>query len=273
MADETAQNPEEKYALRSVGRALDVIEAIAAGGRGMSVGEIAEAIGVSRSTAFSLLQTLVARGFVSDNRIGGARHYRLGLALVHLGDQAVAEIGITQIATPVLQQLTDTTQLTARLAVLDDGYAVTIGRVDAPGPFKMTGSLGRRELPHCSAVGKALLMRLPPERIMAILTRLGMPRRTDRTLTSQGDLIEELRTAAARGYAFDNEEDNAGVICVGAAVYDRSSTAVAAISVTSMKLGRSDEDLHQLGYVVRSYADRVSQLLGGPTHAALPAMA
>lgn len=268
---ESKEISDDKYPLRSVGRALDVLEALGAGaGKGMGVGEIADAIGVSRSTAFTLLQTMVARGFVADTRIGGARLYRLGLALVHLGDRAVAEMGITQVATPVLQQLTDATQLTSRLAVLDDGYAVAIGRVDAPGPFRMTASLGRRELPHCSSVGKALLARLPGERVMAILTRLGMPRRTEHTLTSHAALIADLELTAARGYAFDDEEDNVGVVCVGAAVYDRSGEAVAAISVTSMKLGRSEADLHQLGAAVRAYADRISALLGGPAHAALP---
>lgn len=267
----TAAETGEKYSLRSVTRALDILEALAAGNSaGMGVGDIAVAIGVSRSTAFTLLQTLVARGLVSDSRTGSSRVYRLGLTLIRLGDLAASELGITQIATPVLQQLVETTQLTARLAVLDDGYAVAIGRVDAPGPFKVSASLGRRELPHCSAVGKALLMRLPTEQIMAILTRLGMPRRTDQTITSQGDLIADLRQAAARGYAFDDEEDNVGVVCVGAAVYDRTGAAIAGVSVTSLKLGKSENDLHQLGFVVRSYADRISQMLGGPSFDRLP---
>jgi IclR family transcriptional regulator, acetate operon repressor len=265
------ETSDDKYPLRSVGRALDVLQALGAGNsKGMGVGEIAEAIGVSRSTAFTLLQTMVTRGFVADTRIGSARLYRLGLALVHLGDRAVAEMGITQITMPILQQLTDATQLTSRLAVLDDGYAVAIGRIDSLGPFRMTASLGRRELPHCSSVGKALLARLSSEQVMAILTRLGMPRRTEHTLTSQAALLTDLRETATRGYAFDNEEDNIGVVCVGAAVYDRSTAAVAAISVTSMKIERNDDDLHKLGVAVRGYADRISLLLGGPTHAALP---
>lgn len=263
------ESPTDKYPLRSVGRALDVLEALGAGdSKGMGVGEIATAIGVSRSTAFTLLQTMVTRGFVADSRAGGGRLYRLGLALVHLGDRAVAEMGITQLATPILQQLSDTTKLTSRLAVLDDGHAVAIGRVDAPGPFRMMASLGRRELPHCSSVGKALLARLPQDEVETILKRLGMPRRTEHTLTSPAPLIEELELIARRGYAFDNEEDNLGVVCVGAAIYDRSSEAVAAISVTTMKLG-ADEDLHRLGTIVRSHADRISLLLGGPAHSAL----
>lgn len=271
MGEATAnEGGDGKYPLRSVGRALDVLQALGAGdSKGMGVGEIAEAIGVSRSTAFTLLQVLVARGFVADTRVGGSRLYRLGLALVHLGDRATADLGITGIATPVLQQLTDETQLTSRLAVLDDGYAVAIGRVDAPGPFRMTASLGRRELPHCSAVGKAMLACLPTPEVRAIMARFGMPRRTEHTLTSVQALLDDLERTAERGYAFDDEEDNLGVICVGAAVYDRTGAAVAAISVTSMKLGRSDEDLHRIGATVRAYADRIGHLLGGPAHADL----
>ena len=259
------EKPADKYPLRSVSRALDVLQALGAGaGKGMSVGEIAAVIEVSRSTAFTLLQALVSRRFVADTRVGGARLYRLGLALVHLGDRAVAEMGVTQIAAPILEQLTDATRMTSRLAVLDDGFAVAIGRVDAPGPFRMTASLGRREFPHCSAVGKALLSRLPGDLVMAIVTRLGMPRRTEHTLTSHAALLADLRETAARGYAIDNEEDNIGVVCVGAPVSDRSGEVVAAISVTSMKWGRSDADLHKVGAEVRAYADKISHLLGGP---------
>lgn len=260
---------DEKYALRSLSRALDVLETLGNASTGMGVSEIADAIGVSRSTAFTLLQTLVGRGFVADQRVGGGRLYRLGLSLVHLGERALADLGITQVATPVLQQLTSATQLTSRLAVLDDGCAVAIARIDAPGPIRMMGSLGRRELPHTSAVGKALLSRLPDDEVLAILRRLGMPQRTEHTLTTPSALLRSLQDVRQRGYAFDNEEDNMGVICVGSAIYNRSSDVAGAISVTALKLDRSEVDLHELGATVRAHADRISLLLGGPTHAAL----
>lgn len=266
----TSSTNDERYSLRSVGRALDVLQVLGNGrGKGMGVGEIAEAIGVSRSTAFTLLQTLVARGFVADVRVGGGRLYGLGLSLVYLGDLALQELGITQVATPVLHRLTDAMQLTSRLAILDDGFAVAIGRVDAPGPFRIAASLGRRELPHCSSVGKALLAHIPPDQVMELMARLGMPKRTEYTLTTPEALLRDLHESMLRGYAFDNEEDNMGVVCVGAGVYDRSGEVVAAISVSSMKLDRSEADLHKLGATVRAYADEISLLLGGPTHAAV----
>jgi len=251
--------------LRSVNRALDVLQTLGKGDKdGMTVAEVATHIGVSKSTAFALLQSLLTRNFVADVRLGGSRRYKLGLALVPLGDRAAAGVGISQLAMPLLQQLTSETGMTSRLAVLDDGYAVSISRVDAPGIFRLATSLGQRELPHCSALGKALLALMPPPRVLKLLNRIGMPRRTEHTIVVPTDLMKELVLVAEQGFAFDDEEDNIGVACVAAAISDRNGDGVAAISVTCMKSGRSREDLIALGKIVRDYANRISQMLGAP---------
>ncbi|NIE64497.1 IclR family transcriptional regulator [Burkholderia sp. Ax-1719] len=261
---QAAQTTEDRYALRSVSRALDVLEALGTcGSEGLTVAEIATIIGVSKSTAFALLQTLLARSYVIDVRLGGSRRYRLGFALVHLGDRAAADTGVSQVAMPVLRELTDETGLTSRLAVLDDdGYAVAINRVDAPGIVRIASALGQRELPHCSALGKSLMALLPPARVVKLLAHTGMPGRTQFTRVTPAELMKDLILVAERGYAFDDEEDNIGVVCVGAAITNRDGEGVAAISVTTLKSGLSDEDLHALGRTLRAYAERISSKLG-----------
>jgi IclR family acetate operon transcriptional repressor len=126
-------------------------------------------------------------------------------------------------------------------------------------------------LPHCSALGKALLARLPQSKLIPLLRKIGLPRRTEHTITEPAKLIEDLALVAWRGYAVDDEEDNIGVLCVGAAIYDRNGDAVAAISVTTMKLDRGDVELAKLGATTRAYADRISELIGGTSHTALAA--
>ena len=260
--------PDEKYALRSLGRALDLLLALAdADAKGLGVTEIAKAIDVSKSTAFALLQALLARGFVADVRVGGSRHYRLGMQLVYLGDRAGADLGVVHVATPILHELTAATGLTSRLAVLDEGYAVAIARVDAPGVYRLSSSLGRRELPHCSALGKALLSTLAREDRRRIVETIGMPRRTERTIVDPDRLDEELALTARRGYAFDDEEDDSGVVCVGAAIVGRTGQAEAAISVTGLRLDGRTSNLDALGRQVSAHADRISRLIGGPVHA------
>jgi len=260
---DAARSTEDRYALRSVNRALDVLEALGkAGNEGMTVAAVAEQIGVSKSTAFALLQTLLLRNFVADVRLGGSRRYRLGLSLVYLGDRAAEDVAVSQLAMPVLRELTELTGLTSRLAILDHGYAVAISRVDAPGILRIASALGQRELPHCSALGKSLLALLPPARVVKLLAQTGMPRRTEFTLVTPAELMTDLLRVAERGYAFDNEEDNIGVVCIGAAITNREGEGVAAISVTTLKSGLSDDDLHELGRTLRRHADRVSRKLG-----------
>lgn len=144
------------------------------------------------------------------------------------------------------------------------GYAVVIGRIDTPGAIRFDAALGRRELPHCSAVGKALLAALPKAKSAAILRRLELPRRTPHTIVDRTELMRELGRSAERGYAVDDEEDHEGVACVGACVIDRSGDAAGAISVTGLKPRDWDARRSMLAAAVVRAAAKISQQLGAP---------
>ena len=263
LVPRNAEKNDEQGTLRSVGRALDLLTILGdAPESGLAVGDLAKAAGISKSTAFLLLQTLVARNFVADLREGNNRRYRLGHAFAQLGRRMPSDLNIGQVADPVLQQLTRETGLTARLAVSDEGYAVTISQVDPPGPFRMTASLGQRELPHCSSLGKALLFHAKDSEVRELAKRIGLPRRTAKTLTTAKALIADLHQARLRGYALDNEEDNIGVACIGAPIFDRSGAIIAAVSVTGMKQNQSARDLDRLGKIIKSHALQISTLMG-----------
>jgi IclR family transcriptional regulator, acetate operon repressor len=253
-----------RYRLQSVERALDALEFLAlAGPDGITLTEASDQLGVSKSTAFALLQTLISRGFAADSGTRQNRRYRLGMALPKLGDAAAAQAPLVDVAMPILRSVTDATGLTTRLVVPDGPYAVVIARVDAPGSVRFASYLGKREFPHCTSAGKALLATLPPERARQLATKAGMPARTARTITDPDDLLRDLALAAVRGYTIDDEEDAEGVFCVGASVHDRGGSCVAAISGTGLKLNRPSWRLDELGLVVREAADKISLALGG----------
>ena len=191
--------PGERYRVQSLGRALDLLELVAEGGReGARLADLALGQSLSKAATYAILQTLLAHGFVADTGSGASRRYRLGLSLVRLGDLAVANIALVDAALPVLRELTAELGLTSRVAILDDGYAVVVGRVDAPGAVRFDAALGRRELPHCSAVGKALLAVMPPAKSKAILKRTGLPVRTPHTITDLSALMADLSLSARR---------------------------------------------------------------------------
>jgi IclR family transcriptional regulator, acetate operon repressor len=257
-----------KYRLQSVERALDALEFFAlAGPEGVTLTELAGQLHVSKSSAFALLQTLIARGFAADSGSRQNRRYRLGMALAKLGDAAEAQAPLVNVATPILRSLTSETGLTTRLVVPDGPYAVVIARVDAPGSVRFASHLGKREYPHCTSAGKALLAALPPERARALAMEAGMPARTSRTITDPAALLRDLELAAARGYAIDDEEDADGVFCVGAAVHDRAGKCVAAISGTGLKLNRPTWRMDELGTAIRNAADQITLALGGTAFA------
>lgn len=256
---------DQRYRVLSLGRALDLVEIVARQGKnGGRLTDLAHELGLSKASTFAILQTLLSRGYVADFGKGSTRRYRLGMALARLGDLAISNIALTDVAIPALHDLTDELSMTSRLAILDDGYAVVIGRVDAPGAIRFDAALGRRELPHCSAVGKALLAALPKAEAAAILQKLELPRRTPHTITDRAALMAELQRCAERGYAMDDEEDNEGVACVGACVYDRSGKAVGAISVTGLKPRDWDSRQKLLAATVMRTANLISRQLGGP---------
>jgi len=258
---------EERYRVQSVERAFQLLEVLgAAGPEGSTLTGLAKSIGVSKSTAYAILQTLLGGGFVADTGMGLTRRYRLGMALARLGDVVVSQIALRDVALPVLHDLAHETQLAARVAVLDEPFAVVIARVDAPSSsVRFAANLGKREHLHSSAVGKAMLASLDRNAARAILAAAGMPRKTPHTISDEETLFAELDAVAQRGYALDDEEDVEGVFCVGAAVRDHTTHCVGAISVTGIKRDLPSWQVALLGAKVGEHAARVSALLGAPT--------
>lgn len=264
-SERSAVRRPKRPGVQSVERALWMLEQIGqAGPDGIGMAELAERLEMSRSAVWSTLQTLLSRAFVAESGTGYGRTYVLGMALARLGDQALSQMTIRDAAMPLLQSLTEATGLTSRVAVLHDAGLAIVGRHDAPGSVRFNLFFGQPELLHCSAVGKALLSALPPARVRELIeAQQGMPRRTSRTILTVEDLFRDLATIRGRGYAFDDEEDAEGIICVGAPVFDHRGSAAGALSVTGLKQGIPQWRLDEIGTIVADHAAQVSAKLGG----------
>ncbi|MFE7713210.1 IclR family transcriptional regulator [Streptomyces sp. NPDC057486] len=263
MTNSAAQE-EPKYWVKSVARAADILEALAAPaqGNGLSVTEVGQACSISKSAAFGMLQTLRAYGLVSDDGEGMNRRYRLGMSLARLGDRARSQVSLRGVAHPVLTELTSTTGMASRLAVPEDGHAVVVDQVELDQRVRLDLRMGQRELPHCTGLGKALLSAVPESEAAAVIERFGLPRRTSRTITDPATFLSHLRDIARVGYALDDEEDAEGIICIGAPVFDDRSVCAGAISITGLKLGLPAWRYQELGGQVRDAARRISVSLG-----------
>jgi IclR family acetate operon transcriptional repressor len=260
---------DDRYRVQSVERALELLGTLAdAGPDGMTLSDLGRSLEVSKSSAYAILQTMLARGFVADSGEGMSRRYRLGMALARLGDVVTSQIALRDVAAPILRSLTAATGLTSRVAVFDEPHAVVIASIDAANSaIQFASNLFKRELMHSSGVGKSMLATLDEQHVRSLLRQTGMPRKTSRTITDADALLAELEDVARQGYALDDEEDVDGVFCVASVVLDHTASCAGAISVTGLRLDLPDSRLHELGVATRDHARRISALLGAPSEA------
>jgi IclR family acetate operon transcriptional repressor len=215
-------------AVKTVEKALRVLLHLGSARRELSLGEVAAGAGLHPSTTHRILSVLTRHGFAQ----GGARrgHYALGLRLAELGHVALDTLELRARARPVLESLAEATRETVHLMLLDGPTGLYVDRVESPQRVRVASSLGQREHLHCSAVGKAILAHLPPDRLARVIAA-GLPRMTPRTITHAARLRRHLARVARLGYAVDNEEGEPGIRCIGAPVFDHRGDAVASVSV------------------------------------------
>lgn len=199
--------------VQSVERALSLLELLADHGGRLTLAEIAAASQLPPPTAHRLLQTLAAQAYVRQD---DDRRYALGTALLGLGHAAGRLIASHSQA--ALGEIADFSGETTNLAMMEDDRVVYLAQATGRHRMRMFTEVGRRVLPHSTAVGKVLLAWQPESAIRQVLDRFGLPRRTARTVTDAEQFLRELVRVRQRGYAIDDEEEEEGVRCVAVPV-------------------------------------------------------
>ncbi|MEV5729472.1 IclR family transcriptional regulator [Streptomyces pharetrae] len=215
-------------AVQSVDRAVNVLEILARSGEA-GVTEIADELGVHKSTAFRLLGVLENRGLVAQAKDRGK--YYLGAGVLRLAGAAAVRLDISQEGVPVCRELADELGETVNIAVLDDDAAVNIMQARGTASVTAQNWLGRRTPLHATSSGKVLLAHMPPTLREGLLAR-SLPRFTERTITAASMLRGELEAVVARGYGTTVEELELGLAAVAAPIRAHDGEVIAAISVS-----------------------------------------
>jgi IclR family transcriptional regulator, KDG regulon repressor len=255
----------EDNSSKAVERALVILEAVAQKPGGMTNSEISRRLVIPKSTASYILHTLEHRGYLRRERASGK--YRLGLKVLTLSRGVTSGLNLREAALPVLRHIVERSQLTAHLAVLDQGRAVYIEKVDAPGFIKMDTWVGRRLEVHTTAVGKALVSHLPEVEVEEIIKERGLKRHTPKTIVARSKFLRELEKVRSHGYAVDDEENSLGVRCIAGPVFNHKGAVVAAVG-TSGTINQIDRsNISKVTDLVLEAARKISQQLGYQGHA------
>jgi IclR family transcriptional regulator, acetate operon repressor len=233
--------------VQSLARAFGVLELVAAHRGAMSLSELAGASGLPPATLHRLARTLVDLGYLRQEP---SRRYALGARLFLLAESSSRMLDT--LALPHLAHLVDEIGETANLAMLDGDQVAYVAQVPGRHSMRMFTEVGRRVLPHCTAVGKALLAESPDAEVRALLARTGLPRHTPHTVTDPDELLAQLGGIRERGYAVDEGEQEVGVRCVAVAV--PGSRIRLAMSVSGPAPRMSDELLRHAVPVLQEAA-------------------
>ena len=233
--------------VQSLQRAFGLLELVAANRAAMSISQLAAASGLAPATLHRLARTLVDLGYLRQET---SRRYALGPRLFLLAESSSTMLN--SVALPHLAHLVDEIGETANLAMLDGDQVAYVAQAPGRHSMRMFTEVGRRVLPHCTAVGKALLALSGDDDVRALLERTGLPRHTPHTVTDPDDLLAQLDLIRARGYAMDEGEQEVGVRCIAVKVPE--STLPLAISVSGPAPRMTDDLVAQAFPVLREAA-------------------
>jgi len=246
--------------VRSVVRALDVMGALGKAREPMTLAAVARQVGMHPTTTLRMLESLRVRNMV---RYDGGR-YEVGPATLELGRSFLCQISISRFAYEAVEALAARVDETASVGVLDEGQVLYIAIARGQRELGIESVPYARHPLYCTALGKALLADLPPQRVKALLGPSPFERLTANTITDAGRWQAELAKMAALGYAIDDEERRPGVLCIAAPVRDHDGKVVAAISVSGPAFRMRRTGLGALAQAVMEAARTTGEKLGAP---------
>ena len=220
--------PPASRRIQAVEHAIDVLDVIAAAGRGQGVSDIARQTGLSKPTVHHLLATLESRRFVI--REPDSTRYRLSWALYELGSNVVRGINLSRIARPYLDRLSAQTSESTLLGILDEDSVLYLDRGEPPAGMDMVADAGRRGSLHATASGKVLLAHAPKATVDRMLEQ-PLTKYTETTITEPAVMRRQLAQVRTRGYSTCWEERERGLCSLAVPLRDYTGTVVATLTL------------------------------------------
>jgi IclR family KDG regulon transcriptional repressor len=248
--------------VKSAARTIDVLELLVDRPEGRTLLELADELGLAKSSAHGLVATLLERKVLRLTQDGRRAVYQLGHRIFEIGQAYAQTTDLVRDGQQVVQQLSRSCGETAHLAVLDGDFVVYLAKHEGTHPIRMVSAIGKRFSAHGTGVGKVLLAGIEDVEVERRFGGPGaMPPLTSHTLRRVDQLLENLAEVRLRGVATEHEESTEGISCVAAPVYDPTGL-VAALSV-SAPVGRfSEERQSTFSDEVRACARALSVRLG-----------
>lgn len=246
--------------IQSVERAADILELFLISKPELSVKEISEQLGLSKSTVHGLIKTLEHRGYLQQNP--DDLKYKLGLKLFELGSFIGNQLDIVKIAQPIIKDTVEKLKETVHLVVRQQDELIYVEKLEGPHTLRIYSHVGKTAPIHCTGVGKAILAYLDEKEVDRILTSNDLESFTEFTVTDIKEIKKQLEFTREYGYSWDDEEIELGLKCIAAPIFDHNGIVIASISCASPKMRLTEDRLPVVIEGIKSAASEISRCLG-----------
>ncbi|MDF2715855.1 MAG: hypothetical protein K0R28_2780 [Paenibacillus sp.] len=249
----------KKYNVPALEKAIAIIESLSVQEEAVGVSELCKQLDIPKTSVFFILNTLDQHEYITKTEDG---KYKLGTKFISLGLSVLNKMSIVEAAKPFLESLLQETGFTVHLAVLNNGRAMYIDKLESQSFVKFSTYIGQRQPLHASGVGKAIAAYLSPEELEQIVNTQGLTEKTKNTITTVDDLKVALEAVRAHGYALEDEEGEHGIRCIGAPIFDHQGLIKASISITALRTNLPVHEIPVIGKKVMQTAQNISKRLG-----------
>lgn len=222
-----------KNLVQAIERGLSLLDILSQFPEGLNLGNLSELSGLNKGTTHRLLSTLAYLDYIRQD--SDSKNYFLGFKLAELGNLLLNQLDLRNVARPHLIRLAEEIQETVHLVIRDYDEALYIDKVDLyvkEAGLQMVSRLGFRASMHSCAVGKILLASMSWKDVETLIDLSNLSKKTEHTIVDASDLKRHLNMVRKNGYAIDNEENERGIRCVAAPIFNGGANVIAAISIS-----------------------------------------
>ena len=253
----------EATKVKSADRTLAILELLTAFPDGLTLTEIQRELELPKSSTYTLLTTMAARGFLEqDDR----RRFRVGIRLWQVGQAYVAATDLEAAAMPFMQSVRDALNETVQLATLDGVDNVYIGKVDSDQALRLESRVGIRLPAYATGLGKAMLSLLRDDEIIERFAGVEFTPFTSTTITSLDVLLARIAEVRARGHAEDDGEFTPGVFCIAVPIRATPGQRLTAMSVSVPEVRKTPDLIERTIANLTAATDALSARLGYQHH-------
>lgn len=248
-------------------RTLTVLETLVESEKPLTLTALARTANIPLASTATIMQTLEGRGYATRRVVGRSHFWTPTLRLSRLGSHLLSKLDLTAIAQPYLRALSDSTKMPAHVGLLDGAEIVYVARATTSSFVQFNTYVGKSAPFNLTALGKAIAAYLPDSELNELASRMSRGRGPRSMPGGVKALLKQLAEVRERGYAVEDEEEEAGIACIAAPILDVRLRVLGSVGVAGFRSDVIEDRFDAIVAAVTDAATRISRSVGAPVPA------